>query len=286
MQYAIEHKVQGKNYSSLVSLDHYNKRIRVIQYKCEGPSSLKELVLELKELAEINQFGKIIFIANEDDWEYFLSFGYTLEAIIKHFHRGLNGYVMSKFKTVDRVNSPHLIDETHLIEKIMDNPPKADQSELPTGHEVRLATKTDIVQLAKLYDEVFASYPTPLGQTEYIQKVFEVSNLFALITTNDGEIAASASAELLSEHSSAEITDCATHKNHRKKGLMTHIVRFLENELKKREYQCAFSMARAQSYGMNQVFYNLGHQYTGRVVNHCDIYGQFENMNIWVKSLR
>ena len=31
--------------------------------------------------------------------------------------------------------------------------------------------------------------------------------------------------------------------------------------------------------------YGLGYEYSGRLVNNCDIYGQFEDMNIWVKLL-
>jgi hypothetical protein len=36
---------------------------------------------------------------------------------------------------------------------------------------------------------------------------------------------------------------------------------------------------------MNQVFYQLGYEYTGRLVNSCDIQGQMEDMNLWVKPL-
>jgi len=37
---------------------------------------------------------------------------------------------------------------------------------------------------------------------------------------------------------------------------------------------------------MNRVFYNLGYEFMGRLVNNCDIQGAFEDMNIWVRSLR
>lgn len=282
LQYAVERDLEGPNFEAKISLDYQNQRIRVLDY--EG-KNLKELVLNLRELAEKNQFDKIIFMAKEDDWESFLTHGYNLEAIIKYYHQGENAYVMSKFRSQERLTSPKQMDETLLIETLMENPPQVNHQSLPEGHEIRLATREEIPALAKLYGRVFESYPTPLGHTEYIEKVFEVSSLFSVVTYEE-EIVAAASAEFLSKLKSAEITDCATHPDHRKKGLMTVIVQFLEDELRKRDYICSFSMARAKSYGMNQIFYNLNYQYMGRLINQCDIFGDFEDMNIWAKKLR
>jgi hypothetical protein len=37
---------------------------------------------------------------------------------------------------------------------------------------------------------------------------------------------------------------------------------------------------------MNIVFMRAGFEYCGRLINNCDIYGQYEDMNIWVKPPR
>ncbi len=37
---------------------------------------------------------------------------------------------------------------------------------------------------------------------------------------------------------------------------------------------------------MNNVFHRLGYEFNGRLVNNCDIFGAYEDMNIWVKDLR
>ena len=66
---------------------------------------------------------------------------------------------------------------------------------------------------------------------------------------------------------------------------MTHLLRMLERELEKRGYLCAYTMARARSFGMNAVFYGMGYEFMGRLVNNCDIYGAYEDMNIWVRRL-
>ena len=44
-------------------------------------------------------------------------------------------------------------------------------------------------------------------------------------------------------------------------------------------------MARARSYGMNAVFHGMGYEFMGRLVNNCDIFGAYEDMNIWVRRL-
>lgn len=282
IQYSIEYDIEGEGYKGKLFLDYANKRVKVLQYSGE---SIKGLVLNVRELAEANRFDKIIFMAKEDDWENFLSHGYMLEAIIRYYHNGDKAYVMSKFRSLERATSSALMEETKLIEQLMEVPPQINYQEVPKGHEIRLATREDIPELAKLYDEVFETYPTPLEEVEYIEKIFEVSSLF-MIVTFEGKIVAAASGEFFSELGSAELTDCATHKEHRGKGLMTLIIRKLEEELIHRGYQCGFSMARAKSFGMNQVFYNLGYHFMGRLVNQCDIYGDYEDMNIWVKKLK
>jgi len=59
----------------------------------------------------------------------------------------------------------------------------------------------------------------------------------------------------------------------------------LEEELKRKGIFCSYSIARAQSFGMNAVLYQLGYTYRGRLINNCYIYDKLENMNMWVKDL-
>lgn len=64
------------------------------------------------------------------------------------------------------------------------------------------------------------------------------------------------------------------------------LVHHLEQELKIKGFITLFSLSRALSTGINIVFSKHGYEYTGRLVNNCNIMGRFEDMNIWVKSLR
>lgn len=104
------------------------------------------------------------------------------------------------------------------------------------------------------------------------------------VIRRDGRIVSAASAAPDYDNANAEMTDCATLKEYRGHGMMQALLKTLEEDLQHRSVGCLYSMARSTSYGMNRVFHRLGYRYQGRLINHCHIMGQFEDMNLWVKS--
>lgn len=280
--YGIEHQITGQGYRATLFLDQYNQRIRIIDYEVEDQQAF---VLHVRFLAEANGFDKIICMARGDDWQGFLKYGYVLEAVLKHFHAGDDAFIVSKFRSQERLTSSSMMDEILLIEQLMGDPVEDQRTPVPDGHAIRLARAEDIPELVALYQEIFETYPSPLIHASYLQTVFEDDSLFA-VCTHGGKIIAAASAEMHHSKRAAELTDCATLKASRGRGLMAQILKFLEAELDRRDFICAYTMARARSYGMNNVFYQLGYRFMGRLVNNCDIYGAYEDMNIWVRDLR
>jgi beta-lysine N6-acetyltransferase len=135
-----------------------------------------------------------------------------------------------------------------------------------------------------LYREVFQIYPTPLHDPEYVKKTMKEGTIY-YVFFHQGKIVSAASAEVNSFYKNAELTDCATLKDHRKYGLMKIILRELEAELRMQGIFCAYSIARSLSFGMNAVLFQLGYKYRGRLMNNCYIYDKLENMNMWVKNL-
>lgn len=279
--YGLEHTISGAGFEALLFLDHYNQRIRILEYEA---TRVDTMILAVRELAELNGFDKIICMASHDDWFAFLRAGYVLEAVIRHFHNGADAYVVSKFRSQERLTSGSLMEEILLIERIVNEPSDAEPVKNADGFEVRLARREDIPDLLALYTSIFESYPSPLIHESYLRTVFETDTLFAVCTL-DGEIVAAASAELHHRDRAGELTDCATKKTARGRGLMTRLLTLLEGELVSRSYGCSYTMARARSYGMNRVFWRMGYEFMGRLVNNCDIYGAYEDMNIWVKKL-
>jgi putative beta-lysine N-acetyltransferase len=285
--YGFEHVIKEPNYEVTLFLDQYNQRIKILQYKA---SDFSEMILKIRWIAEANGFDKITCMASRNDWQKFLRYGYVLEAVIKYYLNGEDAYVMSKFRSQERLTSANLMEEILLIEDIMDEKNKKDveksqETVLEPSYKIRMANTKDIQNLISLYQEIFETYPSPLIHNDYFESIFQKDSIFALCEHN-GQLIAAASAELSPQYMAAELTDCATRKSARGLGIMTHILKFLEVELKKRDYHCAYTMARARSYGMNNVFYRLNYEFLGRLVNNCDIYGAYEDMNIWAHNLK
>lgn len=280
--YGIEHEISGEGFRARVFLDQYSQRLKVLEYEARD---YEAMVLKLRWLAEANGFDKITCMASRDDWEFFLCHGYVLEAILKYFRSGDDALVVSKFRSQERLTSGSLMDEILLIETVMADKKAWRLRPPPEGCEFRMATREDIPELIRLFQSIFETYPTPLIHPSYLEAVFQENAVFAVCTQN-GRIAAAASAELHPAMRAAELTDCSTQPDVRGQGLMSHILRLLEDELRRRDFICAYTMARARSFGMNNVFHRLGYEFNGRLVNNCDIFGSYEDMNIWVKDLR
>lgn len=280
--YGLEHEISDENYFAKLFLDQYNQRIKIIDYRA---TDFHAMILKIRMIAEANGFDKIICMASRKDWQQFLQHGYVLEAVLKYYLKGEDAFVVSKFRSQERLTSKCLMEEILLLEEIIgqDNT-SHDVKLLPQEVSIRLAKEQDIPELLNLYQSIFESYPSPLMHESYLEMVFQKETLFAVATEN-GKILAAASAELNIPMRAAELTDCATYKEARGRSLMSHILQFLEKELLKREFISAYTMARARSFGMNNVFYRLNYEFLGRLINNCDIYGDYEDMNIWVKEL-
>jgi putative beta-lysine N-acetyltransferase len=101
----------------------------------------------------------------------------------------------------------------------------------------------------------------------------------------NGKAVALSSAEIDFEHSAVEMTDFATLPEFRGKGLSSHLLMRMAEEMKAMGIRTAFTIARAGSYGMNIVFAKCGYEYCGRLVNNTNISGNIESMNIWYLDL-
>jgi putative beta-lysine N-acetyltransferase len=152
----------------------------------------------------------------------------------------------------------------------------------PSGEKIRRSTRQDAEKLAALYKTVFAVYPTPLGDPAYIQKTMENGTVYVHIE-KEGKVLSAASAEVNHTFANAEMTDCATLPAEQGRGYMAALLARLEEILIPDEIQCLYTICRARSFGVNKVFYNLGYEYSGCLVNNCHIYSGLENMNVWYK---
>jgi len=261
-------------------IDPPNERLRVDEYL----GNIHHMIEELGRLTTEYNAKKLIVKAKSKDVEKFLSNGFIIEAIIKGYYSGNDAYLMVVYHDNERRTSDKWIEEDDILQGALKLSTTYETKELDPVFEVSLSKDTDAKQLATLYDDVFETYPTPMNEEEYIQQVMEEGTVFYQIK-KDGNIVSAASAEVNDKYHNAEITDCATRPEFRRYGFMKILIKALEEELVKKGIFCAYSLARSLSFGMNASFHQLGYDYTGRLIKNCDISGNFEDMNVWVKDL-
>jgi beta-lysine N6-acetyltransferase len=272
--------IKEENFYLEVYLDPFNKRIRIDDYRGNT-----QLVLEkAEELARIHHAEKLIIKVRSEDFLHLLEKGLQPEAVVDRYFLGSDAHFFSKFYTVERKKNDHWITEDGMIHSIYQLDSSFDKPYPPKEYELKKADESCAEELSGLYREVFQIYPTPLHDPNYVKKTMKEGTIY-YVFFHQGKIVSAASAEVNSFYKNAELTDCATLKEHRKYGLMKIILRELEGELKQQGIYCAYSIARSLSFGMNAVLYQLGYKYRGRLMNNCYIYDKLENMNMWVKNL-
>lgn len=280
--YGLDFDIEDEGYKVSAFFDHYNKRLKIVDYEA---TDYRAMLGRLAWLAEANGFDKIFVKATREDFQQFLSHGYMMEGLLKYYFRGNDAYILSRFSSQNRVRSDLLIEEARLIEKLIYDTPDKPPRKLDPEFSIIRATHEHIPALTTIYRQVFETYPSPLTNPDYIKSTMERNVIYRLVLQNDDNAVAAASAEIDFKHSNAEMTDCATIPTIQGKGLMQHLLVALEQDLREKKVETAYTLARAVSFGMNRAFFRLGYEFSGRLVNNCDIFGRFEDMNIWVKRL-
>lgn len=138
--------------------------------------------------------------------------------------------------------------------------------------------------MARIYREVFPSYPFPIHDPDYLLKTM-LSHIKYFCIEKNGELLAVSSAEVNEEDANVEMTDFATLPGWRGNGFGQHLLANMENHMKKRNIKTAYTIARAVSLGMNIIFSKAGYQFGGRLKNNTNISGIIESMNVWSKPI-
>ncbi len=275
-------RVRGDGFTAELTIDVYNARIKVQRH--EGPD-LKGLIHTVLTLARERDLSKISFLSRDDEWETFLSRGYTMEGILKGYYRGSHGYIMSRFLDPGRRYSGRLDEENEIIEQIWEADTQQQEATLRPGYELRDGRPDEAGAIAEMYGRIFDYYPTPIHREHYIVESMKEGMIYKVIW--DGETPVSAAGAYLDQSNFAgELTDCGTLPEYRGNGFISVLIQALEEELQRRQYGALYGLARSVSFGMNVVFKRFGYQYRGRLINHSRIGDEgFEDLNVWVKQL-
>ncbi|MBL7016431.1 MAG: putative beta-lysine N-acetyltransferase [Kiritimatiellales bacterium] len=263
-------------------LQHGPDNNRIYLMKLD-PADLPGIIDRLDELAEKNGYTKIFAKVPGPCASAFVREGYRREGMIPHFYKGeTTATFLGKFIDPAREIAPQR-DEIEKIIILAQAKNNSAAKPLPEGYTLRAAVEADADELAAVYKQVFASYPFPIHDPDYLIETMR-SHVCYFVAEKDGKIAAASSGEMDQENRNAEMTDFATLPEHLGHGLAVHLLKFMEPEMKQRGIATLYTIARAISPGMNITFAKCGYTFGGTLINNTQISGSIESMNLWYRS--
>lgn len=278
--------------NSIVQHGKHNNRLYVMTLsKKDFPSIIDKFDI----IASENGYSKIFAKIPSFAMDKFTENGYRVEASIPRFRDGHERiYFMGKYfdrsRMIDDKNEDinNILDVCRSKENILEN--GAIKFDLPRGFTYEICNESHISQMANLYGKVFVTYPFPINDPEYIRKTMNENFIYFSIKKNDNIVALS-STEMDSSLQNVEMTDFATLPEYQSKGFALYLLHKMENEMRKRNMQIAYTISRSMSYGINILFAKMGYKYGGTLTNNTNIsvttctHKNFESMNIWYRNL-
>ncbi|MFO7891282.1 MAG: putative beta-lysine N-acetyltransferase [bacterium] len=275
-------KVEKLN-TALIQHGKANNRIYLMN---TGQEPVTSLIDTIENLAAEHSYSKLFCKVPEKLIKQFLEHNYHQEAYIPNFYNGREKvFFMSKFLDPSRrILKP---EEKKSINNIIDlsNSKKGTFTpQTSPEFDFKILENNDISDLIKVYKKVFATYPFPIYQEDYILKTMKVNIVYFGAFVGEKLVSAS-SAEMDIVSRNVEMTDFATLPDYLGNGLAVILLNEMEKEMKNRGMKTAYTIARSLSAGMNITFAKMNYTYTGTLIHNTNISGSIENMNIWYKNL-
>lgn len=243
------------------------------------------IVETIDQLAIVNGYTKAFAKVPAGMEQKFIARGYRIEALIPRFYRGeQDGLFLAKYFEDKR----EIEQKTLLLNEVLSAANARANggitSPIPEAMKVSTAKPDILDQMAEVYRTVFATYPFPIHNAEYLRKTMNEDVRYFCCSLS-GKLIALSSAEMDVKGMNVEMTDFATLPEYRGHGLALHLLELMEEEMRKAGMQVAYTIARAYSHGMNITFSRMGYVYAGTLTNNTNIGGSIESMNVWWKSL-
>ena len=267
---------------STIQHGKYNDRIYLLKASREDADALPG---KLKKLAADRGYSKIFAKVPAGIAQPLLDDGFECEAQVPEFYHGKEAALMLGCFLDEARRNSHTVETNEKVmaaclEKRSDSAGLA----LPEGAELSICKPDEADAVAALYGKVFPTYPFPIDDPAYIRETMATHVVYFAVRIG-GQLAALSSAEMDDEAGNVEMTDFATLPDHRGGGLASVLLETMETEMRSRGIATAYTIARAPSFGMNITFARTGYAFGGRLINNTNIGGQFEDMNVWHKSL-
>ena len=245
-------------------------------------------VLEyIDELVEKHQYSKVFAKIPADSKAPFVEAGYSIEALVPKFYQGeIDGLFLASFPEAGRSEDPDAARVAQVLKMAQAKGENAVSTPVPeaVAGQCRLAQKDDCPAMAELYQRVFASYPFPIHDPDYLAETMANHVTYAGVWQED-QLVALASAEVDYGGSHAEMTDFATDPAFRGQGLAHLLLGELESRVADVGIQTSYTIARATSFGMNITFAKSGYRFAGTLIQNTQISGGLESMNVWYRPV-
>jgi len=266
------------------TIQHGKYSDRVYLMKLDN-ADVGSIINKLNELANDHKYGKIFTKVSKKHIKIFLNDGFKKEAEIPKFYNRKNDCVfMSKIpvekRGIIKSDIKKRLDDVLAVckekEQLKSEPKISDE------FDYKILKYEDVKQLTDLYKIVFASYPFPIYEEDYIKKTMD-DNIIYFGIFHNGKLVSASSAEIDFSGQNVEMTDFATIPDYRGNNFAQFLLYQMENEVAKKGIKTFFTVARGVSFGMNITFVKLGYKFGGTLINNTNISGSVENMNIWYK---
>ncbi|MBW6410731.1 putative beta-lysine N-acetyltransferase [Clostridium weizhouense] len=261
-------------------VDYTNKRIKIIDFNNISIKNIKNIM----SFCIQENLSKILCNTDIENLKFFFEAGFDLEGKIEGYFKGKDAFLMSYFINNKRRIYNNIDEKNLILNKCLDLENTYNNNINNSAYDIRDANENDIKEIVKLFSNVFSTYPSPVYDEEFLRQTMNKKVLYKVATDN-GKVIAIASADMDKKNLNAEITDCATYPEYRGKGILSNIVHLLELDLKSKGFIALYSLARSINPGINFVLSKHNYKFRGKLINNCNICGNFEDMNVWVKNI-
>jgi len=247
-------------------------------------SDVPRIIRFMEQLAFSNGYSKLFAKIPEHAEGWFHASGFKEEARVPSmFGRGVDGCFMAKYPRPKRARLRHAERVQEILRTADARAGHMPEKTLPPGWSVSGTGPDDAHDMAGLYREVFETYPFPIHDPDYLRSTMASHVRYFAVRDAGGRLAALSSAEMDVSGGNAEMTDFATRSEYRGKGLAGLLLSRMEEEMRAAGIRTAYTIARANSAGMNIVFARQGYAFAGILPNNTQIKGALESMNVWYK---
>ncbi|MCF8361112.1 MAG: putative beta-lysine N-acetyltransferase [Prolixibacteraceae bacterium] len=256
----------------------YSDRLYIMKFPLDGDRSLVD---EITNMAIKNDYSKITGKIPKKVLPLFLDFGYKVEASIPKFYNGEEDCTfVSRFLDMERaVYDPVSLNK---FNKVLDEYVFKGEPEYKHDYDIRKLDKSHAEDIVAVFKEVFATYPFPIHDPEYIKETIDNDVVYFGVFL-DGKLQSVSSSEMDVQSQNAEMTDFATLDPARGKGLSKLLLHEMEEHMKSQGIKTLYTIARLESVAMNKTFLGAGYSYSGTLINNTNIAGGIESMNILYK---